>query len=235
MEKKKWRSGAILNAKRLFDRLIFQSAPVGARFLAPATKIVYDGSMLKFLLTPTLVFIFPILTALAQTEPPPRLFIITPSPGEVIYGDTVNVIVDIPSDITLVDPETNQEKQDGEGHLHLWLDASPLHDETVSVTPPERPEYTYTKVFSGLHTLSARLYHNDHTPYEPRLSAKVEFETVGEELKPARSRGEDAGISLNDWSAGLFLPSGRGNTAGVVAVLVILIGALWYFFGRKKK
>lgn len=182
-----------------------------------------------------LYFLFlPSSLALAQSEPPPRLFIVSPSPGEVILSDKVPVIVNLPADLILANPAERQEHVDGEGHLHLWLDATPIHDDTVSVTLAEAPVHVYENVFSGLHTLFAEFYRNDHSPYEPLLAAKVEFETGGEELKPAPEGGEDPGVSVGDIYGGLFLPPGKGNTAMALVVVLLVIFILWYIFGRKR-
>lgn len=187
---------------------------------------------------PFLILYFLFLSAplaLAQSEPPPRLFILSPAPGEVILSDKVQVIVNLPKDLSLIDPAERQEHVDGEGHLHLWLDATLIHDDTVSVTLAEAPVHVYENVFSGLHTLYAEFYRNDHSPYEPLLAAKVEFETGGEELKPAPDAGEDSGVSVGDIYGGLFLPPGKGNTIFVIILVMIGSGVLWYFFGRRPR
>lgn len=160
--------------------------------------------------------------AYAQSEPPPRLFIVSPSPGEVIQGKEVKVIVRLPSEVTLDDH-----------HIHLWLDTLPAHDNELAVSLEEIPEYTYVNVFSGLHKLYAEVYRNDHLSIDRKMFAEVEFETIDEEIRPAPN--EDGQVQLPpDSEGGSFIPQGGGNTLFALALIGIGIALLWYIFGRQK-
>lgn len=158
--------------------------------------------------------------------------IVSPAPGEVVQGDAVRVVVQLPDGFTLVDPAVHTAHVHGEGHVHLWLDALPRHDDAVSKTLSAASEYTYTNVFSGLHTLRAELLRNDHTPYEPPFVATVDFETNGTALPSAGSSGQRA---APEQSGGFFLPRGRGNSIVVLVIILVIAAILWFLVGRNKK
>lgn len=176
-----------------------------------------------FLYLCAIVFLALVNRAVAQSEPPPRFLIISPSPGEVISGSAVKVIVRLPSEITLDDH-----------HVHLWLDALPEHDSELAVSLEETPEYTYANVFSGLHKLYAEVYRNDHLPLDRKMLAEVEFETADEELKPAPNKEGSVPLSPNR-EGGSFIPAGGGNTLFSLVLITIFVALLWYRFGRSKK
>ncbi len=155
----------------------------------------------------------------AQSEPPTRLFIISPAPGEVIQGKEVKVTVRLPAGVTL-----------DEYHVHLWLDALASHENELSAVLEEIPEHTYTSVFSGLHTIYAEAYRNDHVELDQRMFTKVEFETADEQLKPATD--PDSPPAVGDGSS---IARGSGNTLFALAFIAAVIGLLWYLFGRQKK
>ncbi len=157
-----------------------------------------------------------------------RLLIVSPAPGEVVAGDAVFVEVRLPAGFTLADPNVEKQHVQGEGHLHLWLDAQPTHAETTSVVLNSEVQYRYTNVFSGLHTLYAEFYRNDEQPYEPRIADEVNFETYREILTPP----VDGGSANVPPPA---TPAGRGRIALAVALLIFAVAVLWNFFGRKKK
>ncbi len=159
----------------------------------------------------------------AQSEPPPRLLIVSPSPGEVIQGNEVRVVVALPPEITLADY-----------HVHLWLDTLSVHDNEHAVSLEKIPEHTYANVFSGLHRLYAEVYKNDHTPLDQKMAAEVEFETVGEELKPSPPKWQQGGVPP-EGNAGLFLPRGQSNSILATLIIIITVAILWIIFVRKTK
>lgn len=163
----------------------------------------------------------------------PQLMILSPAPGEVIQGSQVSVKVKLPPEFSLVDPAVQTPHAGGEGHLHIWLDALPAHDDAVSVTLADSPEYQYAQVFSGLHTLHTEFFRNDHLPYEPRQAAAVEFETAGAEQVTA---GVPVSVPVPpESSGGLFLPQRQGTMPIIIIVLIVAIALLWYSFGRSKE
>lgn len=151
------------------------------------------------------------------------LQIISPAPGEVIAGDKVKAIVILPDGFALDDY-----------HVHLWLDTLPVHDSSLGVSLTDTTEHTFEGVFSGLHTLYAEIYRDDHAPMTQRLYVQVEFETVNEELKGV-PKDEGKVEAPPDGSGGLFLPRGKGNTALAIILVVVALAILWFVFGRSRK
>lgn len=162
-----------------------------------------------------------------------ELFIVSPTPGEVLSGSAVQVIVKLPEGIRLVNPEQYAANTDTDGHLHFWLDALPRHDDLTSVTITATPEYTYTNIFSGLHTLRAELVKNDHTPFVPPITAAVEFETMGQPIKKIAVPSPSIAVPP-DAGGGLFIPRGSGNTALALVFIALAMAILWFVFERKK-
>lgn len=158
----------------------------------------------------------------AQSNPPAQLFIISPSPGEVILSKKVHVILDFPQD------------SKGQPHARLWLDASADHDKSISIMPDGK-EYTFDNISPGLHTLYVELFYtgdstwSNDRPYDQPIFATVDFETIGEEIKPAPVVEEEAGATPG-FLNGLFLPPGQGNTILTIVLIALAILILWYIF-----
>lgn len=173
-----------------------------------------------------------VLSEIKAAPVSPELFIISPAPGEVIASDEITVQVRIPDGFELVDPGTHTAHKEGQGHLHIWLDAVANHAGETSAVLTDRETYTYKNVFSGLHTIYAEFYRNDHLRYDPPIAAQVQFETFKELLTAPGDEQTSAAPPTS--TGGLFLPPGGGNT--VLAVLVVAAGViiLWYWFGRKR-
>ncbi len=166
-----------------------------------------------------------------STQAADGFMVISPAPGEVVEEDTVRVVVQLPEGFKLVDPALNSVNAQGEGHVHLWLDALPRHDDAVSKTLDVTPEYTYTNVFSGLHTLRAELLRNDHVSYDPPLVAFVDFETNGHVLTSQESSTPPA---TPEQDGGFFLPRGRGNSLVALAIIFAIGIILWFLVGRTR-
>src|SRR3989344_9103273 len=61
----------------------------------------------------------------AQTPSPasttPKLEMITPSEGQIIYGSKVPVLFSV-ENVEIVDYQQNTKAEAGHGHIHVWLD-----------------------------------------------------------------------------------------------------------------
>ncbi len=189
---------------------------------------------------------------------PDGLFIVSPTPGEVLAGTDIKVSVKLPEGMRLVDPALHAENKEGQAHLHLWVDpvrdrsslddrtslqggsasngvdALTSHDGTVSVVLTDTPEYTYTNAFSGLHTLHAELFQNDHAPFVPPIKASAEFETMGQPIKEVTTISPEIEVPP-DAGGGLFIPRGAGNTTFAIIFVVLALAILWFVFERKHK
>jgi len=161
---------------------------------------------LFFLITPTY----------AQS---PTVSIISPAPGEVVYGDSITANVRMPDNFIL--------GQDG--YLYFWLDAPLERDSSNAVIVPEA-QHTFAQVTSGLHTLWVELVNQNYASLSPKVEAMVEFETVVEGLAgPGGGPGP-----VPPQTSGGFL-SVSSNTVAVIILIGVAIVVLWYLFGRHKK
>lgn len=211
---------AMRREKKRRPKMAVHGAGVKSR---PAGGILKYARKRFFLYFVPLVFLTFGSGIYAQSEPPPRLFIISPAPGEVIVGTDVKVIIRLPAGVTLDDY-----------HVHLWLDTLSAHDNELAVSLEEIPEHTYSNVFSGLHKLYAEAYRDDHTPVDRKMFAEVEFETGGEEIKPAPAK-DGQQEAPPEGAGGQFIPQGSGNTLFALILIAIFIGLLWYIFGRQRR
>lgn len=147
--------------------------------------------------------------AFAQESSAPS-FDITPSEGQVIYGNKVPVLV-AAENFEIVDYKENTLIQPGKGHVHIWLDEqNPTVDNSVQLTTEI---FTYSDVAYGEHTLTAELVNNNHTPLVPRVTKKVKFQNQPiASPNPAQATGFDK-------KTGLII---------LAIVALVIIAAWWY-------
>lgn len=177
---------------------------------------------MRFLLTAAFLLLSLIQTAQAQSELSTRLFIVSPAPGEVIFGNKVNVEIALPDD-----------NIGGEGDVYIWIDAGLDYNKETAVVLDETLKYTYTDVYPGLHTIYAEYIGDDENAIYTHKTS-VDFETIEQELKPAPV-GDSGTPATPEPVGGLFLPSGGGNTILAIVLAVFAIIILWYLFGKKRK
>ncbi|TJY42197.1 hypothetical protein E5161_09310 [Cohnella pontilimi] len=78
-----------------------------------------------------------------------------------------DVKVTVTTDMTISKNHYGQARQDGEGHIHMYLDGG----EKMGV---KAPEHVIPNVPTGHHSLKVSLHNNDHTPYD--VTKTYEFE-----------------------------------------------------------
>src|SRR3989344_6099649 len=149
-------------------------------------------------------------TSVFAQNPAPILKVVTPSEGQIIYGNKVPILFSV-ENFQLVDYQTNKLPQAGQGHIHLWLDdTSPTPESAVKLASDE---FTFSDVAYGNHTLRTELINNNHTSLNPPVIVTVSFtnEPVGSP-SPVATSGFDK------------------NTALVILVVValVIIAAWWY-------
>ena len=149
-------------------------------------------------------------TSVFAQNPAPILKVVTPSEGQIIYGNKVPILFSV-ENFQLVDYQTNKLPQAGQGHIHLWLDdTSPTPESAVKLASDE---FTFSDVAYGNHTLRTELINNNHTSLNPPAVTTVSFtnEPVGSP-SPVATSGFDK------------------NTALVILVVValVIIAAWWY-------
>jgi hypothetical protein len=98
------------------------------------------------------------------------LAIASPTNGQVVKGDTVDLVVDLKGAELVT--TTSTDLQPDEGHLHVLLD-----DQLVSMTGSlDQP---LTALTPGEHLVKVEFVANDHAPFDPRVIAAVAFEVKG--------------------------------------------------------
>lgn len=150
----------------------------------------------------------------------PTVSMISPAPGEVVYGDKIEARVRVPDNFRL--------GQDG--YLYFWLDA-PFERTSSNATIAEEAQRIFEHVAAGLHTLWVELVDQNYTSFSPKVEAMVEFETIVE-VQPGAGGGGQGAIPPKT-SGGFLLPS--GNTLAAIIFIGAAIAVLWYLFGRQKK
>jgi ABC-type Fe3+-hydroxamate transport system substrate-binding protein len=97
-----------------------------------------------------------------------KVTIVSPTPNEVITGNTVHVVVNV-TGATIVD-DTNEDIRPDQGHVHVYLDNALWY-----------MQYSLTKdipVNPGTYTIKAEFVANDHFPFNPRDWSDQVFFTV---------------------------------------------------------
>lgn len=91
-----------------------------------------------------------------------------PSPGATARGDTLDVVMTLAGG-TIVDATSTTLTPDT-GHVHLSVDGK-----LVSMTYGLVQEIPLTGLAPGSHTLEAEFVAADHGPFDPRVTASVDF------------------------------------------------------------
>jgi hypothetical protein len=117
-------------------------------------------------------------TALPGTGTPPpgkrpaspvEISILQPTPGEVVYGDSVHVVVSI-SGGTIV-PYTSSHITPTTGHIHIYLDGQLYYmSYSTQATIPLQPGHQYQ--------IYAEWVASDHFPFDPRDTTTPFYFTV---------------------------------------------------------
>jgi ABC-type Fe3+-hydroxamate transport system substrate-binding protein len=97
-----------------------------------------------------------------------KVTIVSPTPNEVITGNTVHVVVNV-TGATIVD-DTNEDIRPDQGHVHVYLDNALWY-----------MQYSLTKdipVNPGTYAIKAEFVANDHFPFNPRDWSDQVFFTV---------------------------------------------------------
>lgn len=98
-----------------------------------------------------------------------NLKIVSPKEGESVKGPTVALEVKI-ENFTLT--EHGGPNNPREGHLHLFLEEE--GGSIKSITSIQTVTQ-FSNVAPGKYTLTASLYQNDHSPFEPPLETSISF------------------------------------------------------------
>jgi glucose/arabinose dehydrogenase/plastocyanin len=115
------------------------------------------------------------------TTSSPLVTITSPQNGATITGGDVQVNAQV-SNFRVVDKQ-GQASVAGEGHLHFYMDVTPVpSDPTKPAIPADAKavwahvsgtSYKFTNVPAGTHTFTVQIVNNDHTPVSPLVTASV--------------------------------------------------------------
>ncbi|MEN6517135.1 MAG: DUF4399 domain-containing protein [Methanospirillum sp.] len=117
----------------------------------------------------------------------PSVMIVSPQNGATVSAGNVTVTAMV-SNFTVVDKQ-GQNSVAGQGHLHFYMDVSPLPSTPGQPAIPTDPNaawvhvsgttYTFTNVTAGQHTFAVQLANNDHTPVIPIVTDSVTVTATG--------------------------------------------------------
>ena len=111
----------------------------------------------------------------------PQVTITTPQNGATVTDRDVQVNAQV-SNFNVVDKQGNA-RVAGEGHLHFYMDVTPVPSDPAKPAIPADAKavwahvsgtsYTFTNVPAGTHIFTVQLANNDHTPVSPVVTARV--------------------------------------------------------------
>lgn len=123
----------------------------------------------------------------------PGISITSPLNGATLSGTDIPLTVTV-TNFRVVDKQ-GQAAAAGEGHVHFYLDVSPIPSDPAKPAIPANAQavwahvsgtsYTFTNVSPGMHTVSVQLVNNDHTPVTPIVTQSVMVTTAGGSATPA--------------------------------------------------
>lgn len=106
-------------------------------------------------------------TAAVRPSSTAKLTIISPKPGSVVHGSTVDLRIALEGARIVKQTSTNLAPD--EGHVHVLLDGQ-LISMNYGLTD------TITDVTPGQHLVQVEFVANDHAPFDPRVIAVTSFE-----------------------------------------------------------
>jgi hypothetical protein len=138
------------------------------------------------------------LTVVACGATETDLRITQPVQGSAVNAGDVTVEVEV-DNFNVVD-KLGQAPEDGEGHVHFYIDIGeiPTVDDEPAVTDEgtyhaqATQEFVWEDVEPGTHTFAVQLVNNDHTPLSPPVIAQVTVEAVeGDDASPTPTATEE--------------------------------------------
>jgi plastocyanin len=138
----------------------------------------------------------------------PSVTITSPTAGSTVTGGTIAVSI-ATKNFKIVDKQ-GQASVPGEGHVHYYLDVSPIPSDPAKPAIPadanavwahiSAPSYTFTNVSPGMHTVTVQLANNDHTPAIPLATDSVMVTVAGQgtatPTPTATSGGQTVAVAL---------------------------------------
>ncbi|MEN6342168.1 MAG: DUF4399 domain-containing protein [Methanospirillum sp.] len=134
-------------------------------------------------------------TTTTTTGAAPTIMIVSPQDGTTVPAGNVTVTAMV-GNFTIVDKQ-GQASVPGQGHVHFYMDVSPIPSTAGQPAIPTDPNavwahvsgttYTFTNVTPGQHTFTVQLANNDHTPVIPIVTDSVTVTVTGTSATTAAS------------------------------------------------
>lgn len=122
-----------------------------------------------------------LLAGCTSTPQTPTVKITAPSNGATLRAGDVTIRADV-SNFNVVDKQ-GQSNVTGEGHLHFYMDVTPIPSAAGQPAIPANTSaawahvsatsHTFNGVPPGTHTFTVQLVNNDHTPVVPAVTDMV--------------------------------------------------------------
>lgn len=122
-----------------------------------------------------------VFTGCTTTPETPSVRITSPSNGATIQAGDIRIDTAV-ENFNIVDKQ-GQATVPGEGHVHFYMDVSPMPSAAGQPAIPANTStlwahvsddtYTFQNVPPGVHTFAVQLVNNDHTPLAPVVSDTV--------------------------------------------------------------
>ncbi len=147
--------------------------------------------------------------------------IISPNATSAVSGPNVTVTVQV-TNFSVVDMQ-GQANVTGEGHLHYYMDVSPIPTTDGQPAIPNNTSavwahisatnYTFTNVTAGQHTFTVQLANNDHTPVIPIVmqSVTVQVGEAGNTSSNATGSSGTGALGIVILAAGVYNQDGSGT------------------------
>ncbi len=129
----------------------------------------------------------PTPTPTITTITAPQVSITSPANGATLPAGNVTVTVSV-KNLNIVDKQ-GQANVAGQGHVHFYLDVSPIPSTPGQPAIPANANavwahvsgttYTFTNVSPGMHTIVVQLVNNDHSPITPLVTATITITVTG--------------------------------------------------------
>jgi hypothetical protein len=162
----------------------------------------------SFLLTG--VFLFLLNATSVNAQGAPKIQLVTPSVGQILYGNRIPVLFAIENFI-LKDASPKTSPQPNQGHILMWLDdQNPTADSATKIT---QEFFTYSDIAYGEHQLKAELTTSDNKSLNPPQAINITFKNVALSSPiPAATSGFDKKTTL------IIL----------IIVALVIVAAWWY-------
>jgi Domain of unknown function (DUF4399) len=121
------------------------------------------------------------LSGCTTTPETPTVRITSPANGATVEAGDITINADV-QNFNIVDKQ-GQANVTGEGHVHFYMDVTPLPSAAGQPAIPtdtaavwahvSDDEHTFVNVTPGTHIFAVQLVNNDHTPVVPTVSDMV--------------------------------------------------------------